>query len=236
MCIFCVVAAICGVYIRLFRPLFRVWLLFNNSKLLFSPHNNISHFTHKERNGSEEQQHSSVLTTMSAPSSPDGGNGEDDDAAAVGMNYSIAEALIRTIHVRVFGIVLIIEFFKFCVVFNIFGGIVAVVFERVVVGRSTRGGGGNDSNDVGGWYECCCECEYLCILGANGGYSAQVWDFVGCFSRDSANARESFSRKLSQLGKGNFATAANAGEPVNTINGRGEQQKENALCALWLAG
>ena len=32
---------------------------------------------------------------MSAPSSPDGGNGEEDDAAAVGMNYSIAEALIR---------------------------------------------------------------------------------------------------------------------------------------------
>ena len=47
-----------------------------------------------------------------------------------------------------FGIVLIIRFFKFCVVFNICGGIVAVVFERVVVGRSTRGG--NDSNDVGG--------------------------------------------------------------------------------------
>jgi hypothetical protein len=45
-----------------------------------------------------------------------------------------------TIHVRVFGIVFIIEFFKFCVVFNIFGGIVAVVFERVVVGRNTRGG------------------------------------------------------------------------------------------------
>jgi hypothetical protein len=44
-----------------------------------------------------------------------------------------------TIHVLVFGIVLIVEFFKFCVVFNIFGGIVAVVFERVVVGRSTRG-------------------------------------------------------------------------------------------------
>ena len=100
-------------YIRLFRPLFRVWLLLTIRNCSFhltttshlhtqrkkrfrgtTTHNNISHFTHKERNGSEEQQHSSVLTTMSAPSSPDGGNGEDD-AAAVGMNYSIAEALIR---------------------------------------------------------------------------------------------------------------------------------------------
>ena len=38
-----------------------------------------------------------------------------------------------------FGIVLIIEFFKFCVVFNIFGGIVAVVGQMDFGAEGRRG-------------------------------------------------------------------------------------------------
>ena len=133
--------------IRLFCPLFRVWLFINNSKLLFSPHNNISHFTHKERNGSEEQQHSSVLTTMSAPSSPDGGNGEDD-AAAVGMNYSIAEALIR----RYTSACLELSSSSNSSSFASSSTSLEGLSPSFLNASSSVGahGGGNDSNDVGG--------------------------------------------------------------------------------------
>ena len=139
-----VVAAICGVYSIILSPLLRLGIIYCD---LFSPHQirhfNISHIRHKER--ISEQQHSSVLTTMSAPSSPDGGNGEENDAAAVGMNFN-RRSVDSTIHVRVFGIVLIIT--SSFASSSTFGG----TSPSFLNASSSVGahGGGNDSNDVGG--------------------------------------------------------------------------------------
>ena len=218
--------------IRLFCPLFRVWLFINNSKLLFSPHNNISHKTHKERNGSEEQQHSSVLTTMSAPSSPDGGNGEEDDAAAVGMNYSIAEALIRRYTSACLELSSSSNSSSFASSSTSLEGL-SPSFLNASSSVGTHGGG-NDSNDVGGGTSAAASASTSASSARMEDIRRKYGTLLDALAAIAPTHARVLVENLVNWEK-EISQRANAGEPVNTINGRGEQQKENALCALWLA-
>ena len=192
---------------------------------------NISHFTHKERNGSEEQQHSSVLTTMSAPSSPDGGNGEDD-AAAVGMNYSIAEALIR----RYTSSCLELSSSSNSSSFASSSTSVEGLSPSFLNASSSVGahGGGNDSNDVGGGTSAAASASTSASSARMEDIRRKYGTLLDALAAIAPTHARVLVENLVNWEK-EISQRANAGEPVNTINGRGEQQKENALCALWLA-